>query len=128
MQPSTKIGIGVGGAVAEAGTAFSPVVYGDAVHNRNNDRNSLVNMALWFGTLGVAGGGAIAHFRSTAVAPWLLTAAGLGVAAGAGAKAAEFGLGEVRRRVLQLPDLQRAGCQEARCASGLHRGQSARWS
>jgi hypothetical protein len=91
MMLGTKLGIGIGATAAALGAASSKVVYDDASHDRHNDRNSLVNMGLWFSCLGAAGAGAIAHFTHNPVAPWLLSAAGLGVAAGVGAKAAEAG-------------------------------------
>jgi hypothetical protein len=93
MQTAAKLGIGLGVAAATAGTvAWSKVAYEDAVHDRNNDRNSLVNIGLWVGTVGAGGAGALALRVARPAAPWLFGASALmGVNAFASAAAAENG-------------------------------------
>lgn len=91
MRTAVKVGIGL--AAATAGTAaWAKVNYDDAVHSRNNDRNSLVNMALWIAspTAGIAG--LAARRLAPPAAPWLFGAAGLmGINAYAGAATLETG-------------------------------------
>lgn len=93
MQPAAKIGIGLGVAAATAGTAtWAKIAYDDAANDRNNDRNSLVNIGLWVGTVGAAGAGVVAQRMHSPAAPWLYAASALlGVNAFASAATAESG-------------------------------------
>ena len=92
MQTATKVGLGLGAAALVGTAAWGRVVYDDAVHDRNNDRNSLVNMGMWFGTVGAGGAGLVARKVAPAAAPWLFGATALmGVNAFVGAAAAESG-------------------------------------
>ena len=93
MQTAAKVGIGLGVAAATAGTvAWAKVAHDDAAHDRNNDRNSIVNMTLWGGTVGAGAAGLVARRMSSPVAPWLYAASALmGVNAFASAASAEHG-------------------------------------
>jgi hypothetical protein len=78
MQAAAKVGIGLGVAAATAGTlAWGKANYDDAVANRHNDRNALVNMGLWFGTVGAGAASGVAHFKAKGAAPWLYGATAL---------------------------------------------------
>lgn len=93
MQAAAKVGIGVGVAAATGGTvAWAKTAYDDAARNRNNDRNSLVNIGLWAGTIGAGGAAIVAQRMKHASSPWLYASAALlGVNAFASAATAEAG-------------------------------------
>jgi hypothetical protein len=93
MQLAAKIGVGIGIAAAAAGTAtWAKVVYDDAAHDRNNNRNSVANLALWGGAVVAGVAGIVARRVAPPAAPWLFASAALlGVNALASAATAEQG-------------------------------------
>lgn len=93
MQTAAKVGVGLGAAAVTAGTlAWAKIAHDDAARDRNNDRNSIVNMSLWGGTVGTGAAGLIARRVAPAAAPWLFAASALmGVNAFASAASAEHG-------------------------------------
>ncbi|MCB0879270.1 MAG: hypothetical protein KDC46_09860 [Thermoleophilia bacterium] len=92
MLAATKLGIGAGAALAVGTAVLAKITYDDAAHNRNNDRNAIINMAFWGGTVGAGAASIAAHRFAKGAAPWLYGATALlGANAFAGAAAMESG-------------------------------------
>ncbi len=98
MQTRTKIGLAVGGALMAGNVAWGKVVYDDAVAGRHDDRNSLVNIGAWVGTVGLSAATTVAWHTNHRSMPALMGASMLVTAnAFIGAWAAEKGWDESGR-------------------------------